>query len=130
MSGKGFHTEGVAETRMESAIARNENRKIKEKRRKKRYIRKRWFMRNIKFNCQLHRGDSKFPRTEEMTCVEMGEENKKLVQSYIKAMSEKKEARLWQWKIIDVESFKKAKEDYINSDIDCYKPLDQGGKGA
>ena len=113
MSNKGFHVSGVAETKMECRIARNQNNKLKNKLWGTRYKKKTWFLKNIDFKCQLYRGKSIFPKTEMLTCLTLGLKNKDLIQDYIKRLDKKEDTVLWQWKIIDLDAFRKARNDYI-----------------
>lgn len=117
MSNKGFFVEGKQTRKMECQNDWENKDSMRKKRRKDRWFRKKWFMQHIKFNCQLYRGDSKFPRTQELTCSEMGQNNQKFVKSFIRAMDREKKQPLWVWKIIDIETFKSRKRKILDGDI-------------
>ena len=113
MSNKGFHVSGVAETRKECRIARDERSETRSRLFQVSFTKKKWFLRNIEFACQLYRGKSIYPKTEKLTCLDMGLKNKKLIQDFIKRLDEDESSVLWSWKIIDLDGFKKARNKHL-----------------
>ena len=116
MSNKGFRIEGKRDRVNSVSDAAAECDDFRHKIKCKRHVKKRWFMRNIKFTCQLYRGDHLYPKEKEMTCVELGESNRILVQNFITALDMGKcvDRPLWKWKIKNPDTFKKVKEKLIN----------------
>ena len=114
MSNKGFSVEGKRDKIDALSDARDEGVEFRNKIKCKRYVKKRWFMRNIKFTCQLYRGDHLYPKEKDMTCAELGESNRKLVQNFIKTLDNGEDKPLWTWKIKNLDTFKKIKQKLIN----------------
>lgn len=115
MSNKGFSVEGKGATYRERKMAHIETMTLREKARKQRWAKKSWFLSNIEIECQLYRGESEFPRTKKMTCKEMGQDNRRLVHAFIKALDEGKDSPLWAWKIKDLPKFRRVKDSYMNA---------------
>jgi hypothetical protein len=78
------------------------------------YARNNYFMRHEQVECQLFRGDKKFPRTVVMTMSEMGKKNRELVMSYLHKTKKKGEkSTLWTWKPANVQDFLANKWDKV-----------------
>ncbi len=113
---RGFRKEGVADTRMELSIAKAEQAEFRKSRKQKRHQALGWFMKTIPIECQLYRGDGKYPQTAMLTCTVMGLKNKALVIDYGRKLSEgETDPHLWVWKIIDLPLFKKLKQTHMDS---------------
>jgi predicted ATP-grasp superfamily ATP-dependent carboligase len=84
---------------------------VREKERKgKKWLNSRKSMRfagNRKFMCQLHRGESKFPKTCEMTIFERSKKNREYSRDYIKRMDSIKGGHLWEWRWVDAKEVHK-----------------------
>jgi len=102
---KGFARDsGIDNTRFEYEMARIERKKLKKIEQAKFFFRKRYVYGTLSVNCQLYRGEDKFPRTKMMSLAELGAENKKLILNNIKRMDKGDEdAPLYRWLVIDRE---------------------------
>lgn len=113
---KGTHSDGIVEVRKAYRNAREETRDLRKKIQSIKSARKSWFMNNIKFDCQLYRGDNVFPREEKITAREMGQRNRILVQKFIDELDKNEEGRrLWAWRLKDPKRFKKELHSYMNN---------------
>ena len=105
---------GKAVTLHEKTLARDSHREAIHERRKKQWAKKQWFLKNVPFECQLYRGTGKFPQpTKMMTCKQMGLENKKFIVQYGAAIKDNPNAALWSWKFVDLENFKKVRDEHV-----------------
>ena len=102
MSNSGFSRDsGIDNTRLQYDIIRAENKKLKNKERAKWFFRKNYVYRTIRVECQLFRGEDKFPRKEFMSLTELGQKNREFVLKNIKMEDNGKESPLYKWLAID-----------------------------
>lgn len=101
MSNKGFRVRGVEDTRRERAISHIETMGVINKTRKLAWSTRRYVLGSFEVECQLYRGQDKYPRTKVMTCRQMGFENKNLRMNYIRSLDDGVETALWSWRLVD-----------------------------
>jgi len=104
---QGFYTEGIDDKRREKNLSILENRLVKNTNTRNYILRKRRVLQFLKLDCQLYRGDSKFPRTAIMTCYELGKLNRQYVLNFISNMDKDNNRPLYRWKVIDVVKLQK-----------------------
>lgn len=112
MGRSGFRVEGVNDLRNEIELSRLENADIRNNARKYFFARLSLFLRVVEIECQLYRGDEKYPREMAMTMRKMGAKNKELVASYIKSLDNGESKRLWSWKIKNLDEFNRIKREF------------------
>ena len=101
-SKKGFAVQGVATTRMETSIANTATRKLFNKTKQDRWVLKRIFTYEYLIDCQLYRGEDKYPRSKKMTISQLGKENRVYRNNFISRLDRgDTKSKLWYWKMHD-----------------------------
>jgi len=113
MSGKGFHIEGVAETRMEHSIARKKRAKGYGKIKQARLYFMGLFIRTYLSEWQLYRGEDKFPRTTVMTSSQAADKNRAFDAQFMRRLDDDTNTKLWTWKQSDWKSTKAVMVQFI-----------------
>ena len=102
---RGFaNNDSKASTRTESRISTNQTRKLKKKYKAITVVKKdpnwKW---SIEVECQLYRGEDKYPTTKTMTNREVVDENIRLAKVYMAKVEKEPGTRMWSWKPIKQE---------------------------
>ena len=112
-SGRGFagHKQTTKSAIIQDSMLRGADGRM---RKKARYPVRMFFAQRVRLPAQLYRGEATFPRTQNMTCTQLGHANKELSLAFLRRLEGgDDEAKLWQWQFIDLQALRAGMKKFL-----------------